>query len=1016
METGISGLGTAPWVEDIGGETYEIGQLLGTGHMVTVHAGVRRRDGRDVAIKFLKDWSLAARLSEEQAILRQLANRHRQRCVVAGVTMPLYVPEVFGVRAEGPRPCIVVERVTGEPLGAIDASWCQEHQMPREWVAVKVGRQFAQILDDLRAMQRSYPDLKDNCLVWCFDQQDRRGSHIVIIDWNLLGDLSDGDAAGLVERNLAELNLLVYQVAVGRTLRGLGTPDYDALENTGGEGWQALTYGMKELLARALSPLKGERFGTAAELAKAYEEHERYWDEADAGHWYGAPSAALGWPGDQTEEELRRTATLRGIARLRSLPGADPKAEREAIAQLEQKQGLGRVALQFEAGRDDVETLVQGLLTRGRHVLHACRWQQVLHGMDWRSLQPPERKELLELLEFLAARAHDKAHSRLELLARAQPGWRLDALREECRFATSMARGAALGHLDLAGAELAYRTAAEAYRQLAGHDDQYAAQLMRLYGDPEERVRAIAEQRERNQAEATLREAAAAKDAHAARRLFLQALRQGAAPAAVASEIERWADRLLQHNPDNLSEALVLTSLAIQDERMRSLQWSHRLLTLCHKLKQPWNGTNSDSAAALSSFLVTLTELEDHLSQAAPPADADAPLAAFGHDCLRKQRGQRDDLLSRASDETLAQVSALAQAYSAEDRQALNALRTHRERARQEETAALRSASRSYWEAVSRRAAELGLDQQAAERYLHQFDQAYAREALRDAWAANVRDRLTRALEYAQRMGSRLRDLHDVEEGLRQGRVNYDDAECKLQALAAPADPDSDLQARAAAALRRVRESKMLQERIRDLQAVRSLLTETHKRLGTYRSEDLLSWGVELAKELSASTSDPEVYATLEWFQRAERQIQMRSGSGTTAPAAKYMGTDTWPTAQRPRAYEPPGCEHRYPLPKEMPDGREEGRRLPASERPRTLRRAYVGLLAAVILACVLLGYINRSQISRAARDITQQLQSYVRSAIGSDKHATTQPAQSVTDQPTHADVGSPAATQTPHD
>lgn len=850
------------WVERIGDDEYRVTGWLGSGHAVAVYAAERVRDGQKAALKFLKDPTWLPRLQEEARILRQWMDMGQHRRV-QGLETRSYTPALYGARLDGLSPCIAVERIEGVPLSGITDDLCNEHRMSREWVAIKLGLQFSEVLRDLHGQFRcTYPDLKEDCMRWLWNLQDRRQSHIVVLDWNMLHHLEEGEGQRhLISKNLRELNLLVFRVAVGGTLGGYSIVDRDTLEQAGGDGWKALSYGLQEVLARALSPLEEERYATAEELREAYAGLEEIWDATVDAQAFADILGRLGpLKGDDSVACLQRIAAVHSVGLLAGMSGASEETRRRAIDGLEARRGIEGVRLSFEAGRQDALQLAQDLVRQGRHLLAAKRWERLLAGIPQLPPSDPARGELLKAMDDLGRGEYSTAEYALRHLRAEHKEWDLEALLRECGFAQAMRGGRLLADRgDLAAAQERFRNAQEECLALSDLDPQYARELQRRFGDPASLRQELERQRERTAARESLIQATRATDVDTARRLFLRALDGGMPSADVARAIENWIDELLGVSPPRLDEALRLASVAGEDARLRELQWLYAVTRLLCTMQSVLDTADRTNLEQLVTLLAACAQLaaEPRLARAsAEPEPAVCRLA-------RRLRQEAKDHFAAAipllDDRALMQLRVRCEVLAPDGCQAVaQEQKRRRERlegervAWEREAAQSREAWKRYWEAKSR---ELALESRP------EVIQSYLSHLLSgspESGTEPVLQRVKESLEASLRRARDAQGLRDIvqsaREDLAQENPDYaGDIRDLEQVLSAALLPD-DLRAQAQQLLARAREEQasagVVRAKRERLARIRRVCQEALSLHGSLDLVGLVDTGLELAREL----------------------------------------------------------------------------------------------------------------------------------------------------------------------
>ncbi len=941
-------------VERIGDEEYMVTGWLGSGSAVNVYAAVRVRDGQKAALKFLRDPAWLPRLQEEARILQQWMEigQHRR---VQGLEARSYTPALYGARLQGDRPCIAVEMIEGTHLNSITDEVCQQHGMSREWIAVKLGLQFSEVLQQVHEVFRcTYPDLKEDCIRWLWSPQDRRKSHIVVLDWNMLHHLEAGEAdEPLISRNLQELNLLVFRVAVERTLGGYSTLDRDTLEQAGGDGWRALSYGLQEVLAKALSPLEEDRYRTAEELRLAYAGLEQTWDATADPNAFADLVRRLGSPtsGDDVTR-LQRIAAVHSIGLLAGMRDASKDAMGRAIGWLEDREGIAGVRLSFEAGRDDARIKAQELVRRGRHLLAAKRWERLLAGCGPTPPTNTERRELLQAMDDFGRGEYSSAEPVLQRLQLAHPEWNLRPLLCECDFAQAMKDGQRL--LDEgkpAEAEERYRHAQEQSLSLTGLDDQYARALRQRFGDPASLLQELRLRRQRTTAHDLLIQATRQPDVATARRLFVRALDRGISPTDVARAIETRVDALLRASPPRLADALGLVSVAGEDARLRELQWLYTATRLLCTMQSALDAADETNPEYLVTLLVACGRLTGERWLAMAKGAQELAVSQLARRLQQEAQERLKAAIPLLDDERLIELRVRCEAM-APDCCDLIAKEQRRRRERLEgekvawekEAARSREAWKRYWEAKSR---ELSVESKP------EVIESYLRLLLEDSQLGNdpllqrVKESLEASLERARGAQGLHGTLRHVKENLAQENPDYEAAIKDLEeVLSVPALPD-DLRAQAQQLLARARNERLSAREVRQkrdrLERIRRVCEEVLSLHGSLDLAGLLDSGLELARELRVLRPGMPEEAE-KWLARARAQCLAR------------------PEAGRP-ASEPP-AQVRFPV----VGGSRPGVRIVAEDREERWRRflRHVSICLACAVAGVLVGMLICLRVYRA--------------------------------------------------
>ncbi|MCS6845184.1 MAG: protein kinase, partial [Caldilineales bacterium] len=242
---------------------YTLQRLLGAGLTAWVFQGQAELEGGDpfsVAIKVMKP-GLGA---EEQRRFRAEAEHLAALLSARANAAPVYYEAFATGRADAPE-ALVLELMTGQKVEKLLES---EGPLPeREGLALAV--QLTGLLHTLHdQLRRTYTDFKFENLWW-----QRETRTLKVTDWNVLsasGDLSR------VHVDLLRAARYVYTVLTGGEAQERGGRITTPFMRH--PGWPQLSLASQGVLRRALHYNAERRFKTAAEMLKAWQAVQGYWE------------------------------------------------------------------------------------------------------------------------------------------------------------------------------------------------------------------------------------------------------------------------------------------------------------------------------------------------------------------------------------------------------------------------------------------------------------------------------------------------------------------------------------------------------------------------------------------------------------------------------------------------------------------------------------------------------------------------------------------------------------------
>ena len=354
-----------------------------------------------------------------------------------------------------------------------------------------IGAQFCRVLEILQeGANQWYKDFQPANVYW--NAETRR---IMVIDWNLLGSLTEEGRASDVRAaaRLIYQSLMGVPAPVGTSIRALAQPT---------ASWDRLSLGAQSVLSKALNLNPAKHYKTPAELRAALEQLLSYWDKDP----YALVDAAQGYSpypisrsGKATiDESQRHVAVILSIAAIR----ARETGERiQRIEEMQQQVGNwqgGRKYLdagkgQFESrGYDEaIESLQQAIEESidPQSTLDAYRWLNMAQGVRQVAAKrkiDKDKEDALRALKYLQDKNYPVAAREFEQLSKLVGGEPFGNLNKEAQFCVLMQQG------EVAGRGTDWKAAAKAFREagllLIVMSKPYADALTDLFGDPAPRL------------------------------------------------------------------------------------------------------------------------------------------------------------------------------------------------------------------------------------------------------------------------------------------------------------------------------------------------------------------------------------------------------------------------------------------------------------------------------------------------------------------------------------------------
>lgn len=174
---------------------------------------------------------------------------------------PLHPPTDF--TAPGGKFCyFLMEFVQGQELQTVAAQINDVHE--REQLCLKVGFQYAEVLQIMHAAGYTCNDRKLGDLIW-------RDEHLVVLDWNVV---SQGEAGK--PSDLEKFGIFWYELLVGRSAtyhpttmwRGRRIPMYWREP-----AWEELSWGVRRIVENLMSPAPVKPYHNAAEIKEDFDLH-----------------------------------------------------------------------------------------------------------------------------------------------------------------------------------------------------------------------------------------------------------------------------------------------------------------------------------------------------------------------------------------------------------------------------------------------------------------------------------------------------------------------------------------------------------------------------------------------------------------------------------------------------------------------------------------------------------------------------------------------------------------------
>lgn len=273
---------------------YKVIRYLGEGLTAVVYLAEADGSELQVALKVLRPE--ASQISQESFWQEGL---NLTQLWTAGVQC---VPQVYEQQRAGRVLFLAMEYIPRKefvPLGDI----LQSGAMP-EAEALEMAAQALDLLDKLHTqVQRTYVDMQMKNFCW-----NSTTKQLKVLDWNtvsppretleggqekirlMLANWGVEDFEGLVQRDLARFSTYLYIALTGKGTREQGEPAR-LLEERGGEVWANLALATRQLVLRALSLNRAQRFASAANYLRAVKEvqdllgwvdgDEQYMDEVE---------------------------------------------------------------------------------------------------------------------------------------------------------------------------------------------------------------------------------------------------------------------------------------------------------------------------------------------------------------------------------------------------------------------------------------------------------------------------------------------------------------------------------------------------------------------------------------------------------------------------------------------------------------------------------------------------------------------------------------------------------------
>lgn len=181
---------------------------------------------------------------------------------------PLHPPTDF-TAPRGKFCYFLMEFVQGQELQTVAAQIKDVQE--REQLCLKVGSQYAEVLQIMHAAGYTCNDRKLGDLIW-------RDEHLVVLDWNVIGQGKAG-----IPSDLEKFGIFWYELLVGRSATYHPTAMWRGrrIPLPGKEpAWGDLSWGVRRIVENLLLPAPVKPYHNAAEIKDDFDLHWKRW-EAD---------------------------------------------------------------------------------------------------------------------------------------------------------------------------------------------------------------------------------------------------------------------------------------------------------------------------------------------------------------------------------------------------------------------------------------------------------------------------------------------------------------------------------------------------------------------------------------------------------------------------------------------------------------------------------------------------------------------------------------------------------------
>lgn len=235
--------------------------LAGVPETVAVKLGIPDRDPK-VLDAFRSEYDTLQKLRQKAVELvgNEAANYFPE---------PLHPPTDF-TAPRGKFCYFLMEFVQGQELQTVAAQIKDVQE--REQLCLKVGSQYAEVLQIMHAAGYTCNDRKLGDLIW-------RDEHLVVLDWNVVGQGKAG-----IPSDLEKFGIFWYELLVGRSATYHPTAMWRGrrIPLPGKESaWGDLSWGVRRIVENLLLPAPVKPYHGAAEIKEDFDRHRECWKAED---------------------------------------------------------------------------------------------------------------------------------------------------------------------------------------------------------------------------------------------------------------------------------------------------------------------------------------------------------------------------------------------------------------------------------------------------------------------------------------------------------------------------------------------------------------------------------------------------------------------------------------------------------------------------------------------------------------------------------------------------------------